>query len=70
MMGFCHFATASRPAQGPIQPPIHLVPWVLSPGVKRLGRESDHLSPSGAEVKNGWSYTTTHPIYLHGVVFN
>jgi hypothetical protein len=24
-----------------------------SPGVKRPGRESDHSSPSGAELKNG-----------------
>jgi hypothetical protein len=24
-----------------------------SPGVKRPGRETDHLSPSSAEVKNG-----------------
>jgi len=22
------------------------------------GRETDHLHPSSAEVKNGWSYTT------------
>jgi hypothetical protein len=25
---------------------------------------------SGSEVKNTWSYTSTPPICLHGVVFN
>jgi hypothetical protein len=29
--------------------------------VKRSGRETDHSPPSGAEVKNAWSYTSTHP---------
>jgi hypothetical protein len=28
-------------------------------GVKQLGREADHSSPSSAEVKNAWSYTST-----------
>jgi hypothetical protein len=40
------------------------------PGVKRLGREADHSSPSNAEVKNEWSYTSTPPIRLHGVVLS
>jgi hypothetical protein len=31
---------------GPTQPPIQWVPRVLSPGVKRLGREADHSPPS------------------------
>jgi hypothetical protein len=35
----------------------------LSPEVKRLGREADHSSISGAEVKNAWSYTST-PQYV------
>jgi hypothetical protein len=45
--------------------------WVsgaLSLGVKRLGREAEHSPPSSAEVKNAWSYTSTPPIRLHGVV--
>jgi hypothetical protein len=34
------------------------------------GGEADHSPPSGAEVKNEWSYTSTHPIRLHGVVLS
>ena len=37
------------------------------PQIKRPGRETDHLSPSVAEVKNYWSYTSTYPVCLHGV---
>jgi len=33
-----------------------------------LGREADHLPPSSAEVKSAWSYTSTPPTRLHGVV--
>jgi hypothetical protein len=32
-----------------------LLPW----GVKRVGREADRSSPSSAEAKNVWSYTST-----------
>jgi hypothetical protein len=32
-------------------------------GIKRPGREAEHSSPSSAEVKNSWSYTTT-PQYV------
>jgi hypothetical protein len=39
------------------------------PGVKRPGREADHSPPSNAEIKNAWSYTSTPPLSLHGVVF-
>jgi hypothetical protein len=28
-------------------------------GLKRLGRDGDHSTPSGAKVKNEWSYTYT-----------
>jgi len=28
-------------------------------GAKRPGRETDHSSPSSAEVKNMWSFTST-----------
>jgi hypothetical protein len=39
-------------------------------GVKRPGREADHSRPSSAEVKDAWSYTSTLPIRLHGVVLS
>jgi hypothetical protein len=39
-------------------------------GVKRPGREADHSPPSDAEVKNAWSYTSTAPICLNGVVLS
>jgi len=64
MMGLFLFATASRPALGPTQPPIQ---WV--PGVKRPGREADYSPPSSAAVKNAWSCNYT-PQCLHGVVLN
>jgi hypothetical protein len=32
------------------------------PGVKRPGRGADHPSPSSAEVKKEYSYTSTHPL--------
>jgi hypothetical protein len=47
------FSTAPRPALGPVQSPIQWVPGALSPGVKRQGRETDHLRLSRADVTNG-----------------
>jgi len=67
MMGF--LSSTSRSALGPTQSSIQ---WVLGgsyPGVKWLGYEADHSSPFSAEV-NVWSYTSTPPIYLDGVVPN
>jgi hypothetical protein len=32
-----------------------------SPGVKRHVRETDHSSPTSAEVKKTWMYTSTPP---------
>jgi hypothetical protein len=55
------FSTSFRPSLGPIQPPIQCVPGALSPGVKWLGLESDHSSPTSAEVKKTWIYTSTSP---------
>jgi hypothetical protein len=45
------------------QPPIQWVQGTLFLGVKRPGREADHSSPSTAEVKNAWSYTSS-PQYV------
>jgi hypothetical protein len=62
--------TASRTALWPTQPPIQWVSGAISLGIKRPGREADHLPPSSAEVNNTWSYTSTNPIRLHGVVLS
>jgi len=40
----------------------------FSPGIKRPGREADNSTPSGAEVNNAWSYTSTPSVRLHSVV--
>jgi hypothetical protein len=64
------FATASRPAVGPTQPPIQWVPGVLSLMVKRPGREADHSPPPSSKVKKAWSYTSTPPLPLHSVVLS
>jgi hypothetical protein len=69
-LGNLLFTTASRPTLGPTQPPIQWVLGALSSGVQRPGREADHSLPSSAEVKNAWSYTSTPPLRLHGVVLN
>jgi hypothetical protein len=69
-LGIFLFTTASRTALRPTQPPIQRVPGALSLGVKRPGRETDHSPPSSAEVRNAWSYTSTHPIRLYGVVLS
>jgi hypothetical protein len=56
--GIFLFATASRPALGPVKPPIQ-----LSAGVTWSGREFDHLPPSNDDFKKPWSYTST-PLYV------
>jgi hypothetical protein len=33
----------------------------FSPGVRRQGREADHLPPASAEAKKMWIYTSTPP---------
>jgi hypothetical protein len=53
------FASASRLALGPVQPPILWVREDLTMGLKRPGREADYSSPSNAKVTNVWSYTST-----------
>jgi hypothetical protein len=64
------FTTASGPDLEPTHLPIQWVPGALSLGVKRPGREADQSPTSSAEVKNAWSYTSTPPIHLHGVVLS
>ena len=36
-------------------------------GFKRPGRDINHLSPPGAEIKNEWSYTSTPRTSLNDV---
>jgi len=43
---------------------------ILSLELKRPGSKADHSPPSSVKVKNVWSYTSTHPIRLHGVVLS
>jgi hypothetical protein len=69
-LGIFLFTTVPIPALGPTQPPIQWVPWALSLGLKWPEREADHSPPSSAEVNNEWSYSSTPPIRLHGVVLS
>jgi hypothetical protein len=43
---------------GATQPPIQGVPAVPFPEVKQLGREAEYSSPSSADIKNEWIYTS------------
>jgi hypothetical protein len=45
------------------------VQWLhsVSTGVKRLRRDVNDSLPSGTEIKNGWIYTSTPCVRLHGV---
>jgi len=69
-LGIFLFTTASRMALGPTQYPIQRVPGAFSLGIKRPGREGNHSPPSSADVKNAWSYTSTPPTRLHGMLLS
>jgi hypothetical protein len=63
------FATASIQTLGPSS----LIQWLLEIFTlegKQPGHEADHSPTSNSKVKNSWSYTSTPPISLHGVVLN
>jgi hypothetical protein len=60
-VGSIIFSTSSRPALGSTQPPIQRIPGTLSLGVKKPEREADHSSPTSAEVKKMWIYTSIPP---------
>jgi hypothetical protein len=64
------FATASKPALGASQPPNQWYQRVLTPEIKRPGREAANPLQYSAEVKNAWSYTSTPSLRLHGVVLS
>jgi hypothetical protein len=62
---------SSPPALGPTQPLSNGYRGETGGGSSYpLSREADRSSPSGAEVKNAWSYTSTTAIYPHGVVLS
>jgi hypothetical protein len=69
--GFGWFETGSGgELLWPTQPPIQWVPGALSLGVRRLGHEADHSSPSSAEVKKCVQLYLHSPVHLHGVVLS
>jgi hypothetical protein len=61
---FFFFSTMFRSAWESTQPPIQWVPRALYLGVKWLGCDTDHSSPSTVDVKNVWSYTSTPPYFF------
>jgi hypothetical protein len=48
----------------------HPASYPMGTGGSFSGGEADHSPPSSPKVKNAWSYTSTPPIYLHGVVLS
>jgi hypothetical protein len=58
-LGIFLFTTVSRTPLQPTQPPIQGAPGAHSLGVKQLGCEVDHSSPSSAKVKECME------LYLH-----
>ena len=65
--GGTRFSTFVQTGPGAHQPTIQWVPG-LFPGVKRPGSGVDHPPPSSAEVKKKWSYTSTPPVDLRGLL--
>jgi hypothetical protein len=64
-LGLFLLSTASRPALGPTQLPIQRVPEIQRPG-----READLSPQPSAKDMNSWSYISTPPVRLHGMVLN
>jgi hypothetical protein len=62
MVKNCFFSSSSTPALGAIQPHIQWVPGILFPGIKQQRHEADYSSPTSAEFKKMWIYTST-PLY-------
>jgi hypothetical protein len=54
------FSKMPTSALKPTRPPLQFVSGPPPVG-KADGREADHSPPSGAEVKNAWSYTSVPP---------
>jgi hypothetical protein len=58
------FSITSRPALGSTYPPIPWVPRAVYLGIKQLGDEADHSSPSSAKVKSGGAIPPLQGIVL------
>jgi hypothetical protein len=69
-VGIFLLTTAFKRGLGTTQPPIQWVPGGLSLGLNRWWREADHSLASTAEVENAWSYISTPPIRIHGVMLS
>ena len=65
--GKIFFSSPIRPGRSWGPPSFPCVPEIISPGIKWPERQVDHSPPSGAEVRNEWSYTSTPLLYLNGV---
>jgi hypothetical protein len=60
--GFAPLTSASRPALGPTQPPVHWVPGALTPGVKGGGGVMLTAHPLLVpRLRKSRSYTSCHP---------
>jgi hypothetical protein len=55
------------PAWPRFPPPSLLQNW-FSSGLGRPEHDVDHLSPSSADLRMGWSYTSDLPQYLNGYI--
>jgi len=64
-LGIYFFDIMSRPALGPIRPPIHWAPGALSLGVRLITHHK--LVPS---LKNAWSYISAPPLHIKRVVLS
>jgi hypothetical protein len=69
-LGIFLFNTASRTALELTKPLTGWVPRAVPLEVKWAGCEADHSPPSSAEVKDEWSYTSTLPVRLIGMVLS
>jgi hypothetical protein len=68
--GNFYFHRLVQNGSGAHPPPIQWVPGAFSLGIKRPGREVDHSPTSSDEDKNAWSYTSTPPVRIHGLVLS
>jgi hypothetical protein len=64
MMGFSLFHRYVQTGSGAHQVSYPIGIGTLTPGVKREGREADHLPPSSATVKNAWSYASLQYVFM------